>query len=243
MSAPTKPPTAPPTTWKIVQAPDPRPLYVQSPDAARRRRSRQYFRQHVSYDSATGCWLWSGPSYEGRPSMKIRESADQGGTYTRSAFAWMMDQWFPQVKFPDKSRGTVPSCGESLCVSPHHRTGRSYAHLTKLSDRQVKEIYDSQGEKTTDEIMSEYGISHKTVWEIWSGRSRQRATGARRPRPVVRKITAEQAVEIYRRKDSGQKQAAVAEEFGISRYAVSHIWSGRMWGKVTGACLSDSQTA
>lgn len=54
-------------------------------------------------------------------------------------------------------------------------------------------------------------------------------------RNVNAKLTAEQALEVYRRAMSGERHGPIAKDFGLSPPQVSAIKSGRSWSHVTGA--------
>ena len=47
-------------------------------------------------------------------------------------------------------------------------------------------------------------------------------------------LSADDALEIYRRAWAGEPQTSIADKFGISQTAVSKIKHGRNWGWLTG---------
>lgn len=49
------------------------------------------------------------------------------------------------------------------------------------------------------------------------------------------RLTNHQALEIYRRAQSGERQRDLADEFGVGQSTVSRIARGESWAKVTGA--------
>jgi hypothetical protein len=81
-------------------------------------------------------------------------------------------------------------------------------------------------------------LSWGTVQKNWEDRKRN--GGARSPKGEAHgmaKITMEQALEIKRRRDSGEKLKVIAREYGISMTAVCALVKGRNWA---GALASQS---
>lgn len=189
----------------------------------------------------TGCWVWHGPDFEGRP-ITYQWNPATAHNAKRSAFLWMMEVWFPEVKFSDRTRGTAPTCGQPMCIAPHHRRGRTFAHLTKLKPEQVRAIFALRDVRKMAEVAVEFDVSVSLVSGIWSGKHHVNITGQWDIRKNPRKLTARQALDIYALKGKGQQQQ-VADRFNVSRATIRHIWSGLTWSEVTGASLSQEQDA
>ena len=214
------------------------------PETLRVAKAKERFRNRVTYNPRTGCWVWGGPvDYEGRP---ITYQKHRRGEHNakRSAFVWMMEQWFPEVRFPDRSRGTVPVCGTATCISPKHRRGRSVNHVTKLSDAQVLQIFRQRDTRPMGDVAQEFGVSRSLVSGIWRGKHHVALTGQWERRKNYRLLRPNTVLKIYALR--GQRtQQSVADEFGVSRSTIRNIWDGRHWAEVTGhkADLSREQTA
>lgn len=231
-------------TWPVVATPDPRQAsYGAIPEQRRTLRHRARFRSQLQRDPATGCWLWRGyRDRDGRPVFRVR-TASHGNNSSRSAFVWMMEQWFPQVPFPNRDRATRPVCGRGACLSPHHRQQRTYAHLTKLTPGQVAQIFAARGYERVGQVAARHGVAESTVLNVWAGRSHRDLTGLKVPTSAAVRLTPEMALSIWGCKDTGRTQREVAEEFSVSQATVSNIWRGRTWADLTGARLSASQSA
>jgi DNA-binding transcriptional regulator YiaG len=227
------------TAWKLIQAPD---IRTHDPVLKRTVRKREIFRGHLRLNSATGCWLWNGPTdRKGRARVYVHGMGTSSNS--RSAFVWMLEQWFPGVELPDESKGTVTTCGSVSCLSPFHRQKRGYEHVTKLNPATVRELYALRNDRLTcREVARRYGMGDKTIWDLWTGRTHRDITGAKCKEPKYRKLTPEDVLAIYRRKGTRMTQAEVGTLYNVTRETVSRIWSGRSWSEVTGAVLSEKQT-
>lgn len=197
------------------------------------------FRARVTRDPATACWVWGGPMWEGRP-ITYQWNPATGHNAKRSAFLWMMDMWFPDAKFSDRSRGTTPTCGTDRCINPHHRRGRTFDHITVLKPDQVRAIFAARDKVPAACLAAEHGVSPGTVYGVWSGRFHSHITGQSEIRRNPRKLTEDQVRELYGLRGKHTQQA-VADKFGVSRATVRHIWSGLTWSEVTGHQLSNKQ--
>jgi hypothetical protein len=58
------------------------------------------------------------------------------------------------------------------------------------------------------------------------GKGRDRLTGARH---LMAKLTPESAAEIRRRRQAGERVAALAREYGVSGQAICNLLAGRSW--------------
>lgn len=218
--------------WRVFQAPLPRGVYDFRPDSIRSRTSKERFRSRVKLNPSTGCWVWEGPIYGGNP-VTYQWLPDKARNDRRSAFLFLIENWFPDTKFSDRTNSTVRTCGTAACISPLHRQGRSYDHITVLTPSQVREVFAERGKSKVAEVAASYGVGVVTIYNIWSGRSHAGTTGQRVIARHVRKLNASQVKQIYRRKGT-VTQTALAAEYGVTRSTIGHIWSGETWSNVTG---------
>jgi hypothetical protein len=58
-----------------------------------------------------------------------------------------------------------------------------------------------------------------------------------------KKLTAEDALLIYKDLEAGQEPGALAIDFGVTQQTISEIWTGKSWGHVTGKVLKTSPRA
>lgn len=226
--------------WRKFQAPAPRGVIDYRPEVLRTERAKSRFRQRVTFRDATGCWVWGGPvTYEGHP-VTYQWNPATAHNAKRSAFLWMIENWFPDARFSDRTRATAPTCGESRCISPFHRRGRTFAHITKLTSDQVRQIFSLRDQAKMADVAEQFGVSVSLVSGIWAGKHHSNVTGQWEIRKNPRKLTPTQVREVYALKGRA-KQQAVADSFGVSRSTVRHIWEGVTWTEVTGASLLREQ--
>jgi len=96
---------------------------------------------------------------------------------TRSAYWWMMEEWFPEFVPSGKRAVTVPSCGQGLCVSPIHRTQIWSTVRTKLTPTEVLFIYDHRHRIDSYQLADMFGVSQSAVANIWTGKRWSNLTG------------------------------------------------------------------
>ena len=229
------------TAWRKLQSSGPARLLDYRPDTVRQQKAKDRFRARVTRDPATRCWVWQGPVWEGRP-ITYQWDPSTGHNAKRSAFLWMMDAWFPGTTFSDRSRGTSSTCGTSRCISPFHRRGRTFDHITVLIPDQVRAIFAARDQVPAAALAADHGVSPGAIYGIWAGRHHANITGQSEIRKNPRKLTASQAREVYALRGKSTQQA-VADKFNVSRSTVRHIWSGVTWSDVTGHQLSGAQPA
>lgn len=69
------------------------------------------------------------------------------------------------------------------------------------------------------------------------------STGLSQPNRATARLTADQALEIHRRCQAGERDTPLAVEFGVSRSVVSNIRNGWSWAHVTGQKSSGPRPA
>lgn len=114
------------------------------------------------------------------------------------------------------------------------------ASQSKLTDVEVSAIYRRvwAGELQTH-LAVEFGISREVISNIKLGRAWTHITGhvaafATGPSRSNARLSSDQAVEIYRRCHSGERDDALAAEYGVKRSAVNNIRNGWSWQQFTG---------
>jgi hypothetical protein len=107
--------------------------------------------------------------------------------------------------------------------------------MHRLSEAEVLEIYArSQGEKELGPIAEDYGVSLVCVWQIANGTTWGWLTGAEVKLRRI-KLTADDALDIFRRSRAGESTISLAEEYCVTPSNISAIKHGQNWAKVTGA--------
>lgn len=228
--------------WARVQTPSPRGRYEHAQAYARRTAKQTGFRQRVKRNPATGCWLWVGQTVRGPNGYQYpvfyhrRESGDSDNT-TRSAFPWMMREWFPEVEVLPY-RQTTTTCGVRTCISPYHRkikipnAGTAQARMDHHAVLEVYALQDSG--RTQADVGAEFNIHASTVHKIWHGITWSTVTGHGQDDPSRSRImSAKKAMEIYQERLTGRTATEVAEEFGVGRTTVTNIWQGLAWTNIT----------
>lgn len=227
--------------WARIQKPAPRGHYEHAQVYAKRTSKQVAFRQRVKRNPATGCWLWVGQVLPGSNGHRYpvfyhrREAGDSDNT-TRSAFPWMMREWFPEVTVVPYQQ-TTTTCGVPVCINPFHRTARvpgPRQGQARLDHAVVLEIYAMRTSGRTQQSVGEqFGVTPSAVHKIWHGIRWSTLTGHGKDDPCRSKImSAEKALAIYHRRKEGTA-GQVAEEFGVGRTTVTNIWLGETWGHVT----------
>jgi hypothetical protein len=185
--------------------------------------------------------MWQGSFSNGKYPVYYVYSPGTARCKKRSAFLWMMQTWFPNVKMMGNLKGTTPTCGRHSCINPRHRRAYVPDHVYKLTPDQVRKIFGEKGTRNAKAVAEDFGIEPCTVWRIWSGRQQSDVTGVKRPTKVWRKLTPRDVRAIYALRDSGRSKAAIGRDYGVNPTTIGHIWTGRTWGHVTGAGLSQEQ--
>jgi hypothetical protein len=147
----------------------------------------EYFAQRVSIDLLTGCWNWKsvldkngyGKCKSSIVARKLNECSAHRGAYRHYI-------------------GEIPNgmhvchkCDNPSCVNPEHlflgthddnmedrqrknRTAKvqGEAHgKAKLTEKQIKEIRQLQGQISAEKVARQYGIAESTVYPIWTRKS------------------------------------------------------------------------
>lgn len=228
--------------WRRIQTVLPRRSYEHAQAYAKRTAKQAAFRQRVSRDPNTKCWLWTGLTLPGSKGHQYpvfyhrRESGDSDNT-TRSAFPWMLREWFPEVHIVPYQQ-TTTSCGTSVCINPYHRVTRlrGPGHgQTRLDHDVVLEIYALRDSgRTQADVGAQFNITPSAVHKIWHGIRWSSLTGHGVDDPCRAKImSAQKALDIHRQKKTGRTVAEVAQEFGVGPTTVYNIWMGASWQHVT----------
>lgn len=206
--------------WSRLSQAAPRARYEHVRSWEKHNARRRNFLAKVSRNDH-GCWLWSGqaPNRRGQPYPLFGVKTD-GVSVQRSAFAWMIDEFFPELRDNRPGR-TAASCGNAVCVSPFHRSNRMTTRNVITADQAV-EVYAAKGSDARA-VASRFGISRNQVLAIWRGRNWSDVTGAQVPAPVSRKIPPEVTEAIASRRGTASARA-VSREFGVSNHYVGRVW-------------------
>lgn len=212
--------------WGRLLESAPRGRYEHARSWQKREKRRANFRAKIARQPG-GCWLWTAqaPDRGGKPyplwGVKI-----EGRCLQRSAFVWMIGEFFPELADGLPHR-TTTACGKPLCINPLHRLNGMVTRGTLTPD-QAREVYKLKGDDARA-VAVQFGISANQVLSIWRGRNWGAITGAVN-QTKQRKVTPPEVVEaILARKGelSGRK---VAEEFNVSHKTVQRIWGGQHRG-------------
>ena len=105
--------------WRIIHQPAPRGKYEHSRAWSLRNSRRQNFLSRLRRQP-TGCWLWTGISRPGPKGLvyPMFHWSQDGVKHSKSAFYWLMTEWFPDVDRPNDRAATVATCGNSRCITP-----------------------------------------------------------------------------------------------------------------------------
>lgn len=224
--------------WRTIHQPAPRGRYEHSNKHVIRMRKRQKFLRNLRRDPATACWVWVGSVTKGN-------YGDQHPTFyhwrgntdntTRSAFMWMMREWFPSTPV-HRGMQTDTTCGNNLCISPYHRfavtmvRNRGQKHHTKAD---VMRAYKLKGTMSADEAAAKTGINAPTIRRIWSGQRWSSVTGQENAMP--RRLGPDKVRSIYASRSRHPSMRSAAQEYGVGINTVRAIWMGEAWTEVTGA--------
>jgi hypothetical protein len=223
---------------------------------------REFIQNAVREYDRGPCWLdWPYAfNEEGRPIAWIRE---QCGTRNAVRLAWLLangklpprqlnhERWCDDARCWNPSHcydGTQPlNIADAIATGKHVAPRGEAQGLSRLTEAQVLEVYQRcQTLETYPAIAAAYGIRPATVVSIAKGRSWGWLTGAvrgggtRDQSAVMRtvhasRLTHEQVLEIYRRRQAGETCPAIAADYDVSPTTVSQIGTGRKWAWLTGA--------
>lgn len=128
------------------------------------------------------CWMWLGPTTpagHGKITFCGRDEL---------AHRWLWAQLFGPIP-----AGAVvySTCGTKGCINPHHlacdhqATACRKSVQTKLMAADVAEIRTARASGETGlaaKLAQRFGVSQRTIWDIWAGRSWARARKFRGPK-------------------------------------------------------------
>lgn len=205
--------------WRRLQKPAPRARYEHERAWDKKNRRRANFVSKIDRQPG-GCWVWTGQtSVRGNRQYSLTSYRERPGKHaTRSAFAFMMETFFPEIELPHR---TSPNCGVDLCINPLHRANSMVTNNVLTADQALK-VYLSAG---TDprEVAERFGISQNQVRSIWRGRNWRTVTGA--PEHVPRrKVTPPEMEQAIRERKGTASSRVVGSEFGVSYKTVLRIW-------------------
>ncbi len=243
--------TAEEAAWRKISQVAPRGRYEHPVAYKRRTRKRTNFVERVQR-RPNGCWVWVGPSLAGKdgvvyPIFYHRHASDhrEQKNTTRSAFPWMMREWFPEVVVGHNEQ-TTTRCGDPLCINPYHRVRRKKSGgrgTGRMDHALILEVYARRLTSTVNVTAAEFGLHNSQVSRIWSGTIWSSVTGHPHLKKARVRMTADTAREIYALRESGQTAADVARKYNVSRPTVSYIWHGRTWAHATQHGLPGEQSA
>lgn len=140
-------------------------------------------KQRVAIGKSPGaCWTWLGPT-----------TPDGHGKLTFCGRDMLAHRWIWEQLFGPIPNGAVVygTCATKGCVNPHHLACDWQAHAcrqsvqTKLLPAEAAEIRAAKGMLAVGALAARYGVSKRTVWDIWAGRSWARARKHRAPNQKV----------------------------------------------------------
>lgn len=209
--------------WGRLSELAPRGRYEHVRSWNKRNRRRSNFAAKVKLDTATACWVWQGqaPTRGGNPYPLFGLKVD-GQSLQRSAFAWMCEEFFPELDANRPGR-TSQTCGNSRCINPYHRVNRMATRNT-LTATQAVAVYALRGSDPRV-VGDQFGISYNQVMSIWRGRNWAEVTGAE-PWVTTRKVTPPEVVLAIRECKGTMSARACAREFGVSNHYVGRVWRG-----------------
>lgn len=163
----------------------------------RRAELRFFFSEKVRYDRDTECWTWLGnhQTYEVAgekrryPVFYFRVDRHKDATTSRSAFLWLMMEYFPRSQVKKGDRTSI-TCGNEMCISPYHRVKympkvQREARMGKhMSDEDVLRLYSLRGTMTQLQASRKMGVPPSTVSRVWSGKRWASITGHGRDLPA-----------------------------------------------------------
>lgn len=193
-------------------------------------------------DSSTDCWIWQkGKTSSGYGVIYIDKSQ-----FTVHRFSYLIHKG-------KISEGNVirHKCDNKLCCNPEHllsgtqldnirdmwdrdRQNRSHGDdnsISKLTSKQVQEIYLRSNEESLMDLSEEYKISIGAISAIRNGSNWNRVTS--KLNHVIlnksKKLTENSVKEIFKRATNGENHNLLASEYGVSQATVSRIKLGDSW--------------
>lgn len=210
------------TAWGRLLELAPRGRYEHLKSWEKRNRRRRNFVRRLDR-KPDGCWVWTGQrakrAQNDYPAITIR---DNGKHWQRSAFAWMTEEFFPEITLPHR---TFATCGNSMCVSPLHRANAMVTNNILTADEALQ-VYQCKGKLKSHEVAQKFGISANQVLCIWRGRNWSEVTGHPKPQgPTRPKRTPDDVRKQILECQGNASSREVAARFGVSHRTVSRIWA------------------
>lgn len=208
--------------WGRLTESAPRGRYEHARTTEKREQRRANFRDKVARQP-DGCWLWTAQApIRGNKPYPLWGVKVNGKSQQRSAFTWMIGEFFPELadKLPHR---TTTRCGQSLCINPLHRTNGMVTRGV-LTPEQAREVYALKGTNAR-EVAVQFGLSANQVLSIWRGRNWGAVTGAVN-KTQQRKVTPPEVVEAIKERLGTASGRSVAAEFNVSYKTVQRIWGG-----------------
>lgn len=205
----------------------------------------QRFDLHCEPEPNTGCTIWNGA----HDPKGYGNFGHQGKTYPAHRMAWAL----AHGEIPD---GVVVChrCDNPACVNPAHlflgtqadnmadmkAKGRSalgqkngQARLTKCDVMEIRRRVAAG--QTHAEVAADYGVSTATIQLAATGRTWAHLSGAipiasgKGAENSQARLSESDVMEIRALVASGEQKASVARRFGVSKWNISLIVSGRTW--------------
>lgn len=220
--------------WRKLQEPAPRGVYQHVGTWQRLNRRRQAFVSKIRREP-DGCWVWTGQLSKrsgGKHYPAVSHRID-GKSVQRSAFSWLLDEFFPEVSATRPIR-TSPACGNSSCINPLHRINAMATNPT-ITPGQAVEIYELKGKETARVVAERFGVNYNHVLSIWRGRNWSDVTGAEKKSPQ-RRVVAPEIVEVAIQRRGTVSSRALGRELGVSYKTILRIWKRSALSQEQGVC-------
>ena len=183
-----------------------------------------------------GCWLWTGTTnYKGYGVACVKLHGKRIYTAHRVAMTLKLGHTLPEWPIV-----VMHSCDVRMCCNPDHlslgtqtenvadqdRKGgihraRGKQHgRAKLTEADV--LYIRSSNESDSELAKRFGVFGTTIHSARVGKKWRHLPGAKR-RPIPRKLTPEQVIELRRRHSEGEPTNQLARVFGISQGYVSQV--------------------
>lgn len=177
-----------------------------------------YFRARVTV-SDSGCWEWAMSRFRsGYGQLHIKEGGKNRSCLAHRIAYETMKGPIPEGLF------VMHGCDNPCCVNPDHLSiGTATENMRDMVRRGRAPFGDKNGARKYPEKMQR-GDAHYTRRQPESVRRGSQHHNVKLNEDTVR--------EIKRRLLSGEKQAAIASDYGVVREAVSSIKQGRTWAHV-----------